>query len=77
MYDYKFLYRKLTQRYGNQNGLHDKMLELNSKAEKLSYDSYFRAMKEICKGNPDAYRVYFDNYMKWYDSEGLNIVPNE
>lgn len=75
MYDYEFLYRKLTQRYGKQNGLHDKMLELNTKAETLSYNDYFQAMKEICKGNPGAYHMYFDNYMKWYNSEGLNIVP--
>lgn len=77
MYDYEFFYKQLSSRYGEQDGLHERMRELNAQAEKLSYNEYYSRMKEICKKNMGAYHVYFDKYMKWYDNEGLKIVPKE
>jgi hypothetical protein len=75
MYDYEFLYKQLVSRYGEQGGLHSQMRELNQKAEVLTYDEYFSQMKHICKSNVNAYHVYFDKYMKWYDKIGIKICP--
>lgn len=75
MRDYELLCKQLTIKYGSQNGLHERMKELNARVESLSFDEYFAKLKEICKNNTGAYHVYFDRYMKWYESEGINIVP--
>ena len=75
MYDYEQLYRKLVNRYGNQNGLHEQMRQLNSQVESLSYDEYFSTMKSICKNNMGAYHLYFDKYQAWYEKIGIKIIP--
>ena len=75
MYDYEKLYTTLSSRYGEQNGLHEQMRELNSIAETLPYQEYFERMKCICKNNMGAYHVYFDKYNAWYEKYGLKIIP--